>query len=204
MKRFPFVILTAIGLVLAGPAAAEILKPADLAEIARAESYLNGVKSLRSRFIQSSSNGEFAQGRLYLQRPKRLRLDYDPPSSLQIYVDGYWLVYVDTELEEVSHVPVERTPAGLLVRETISLSAGVRVTRVEGDGDRLFIHVVRAEEPEAGVVILGFERDPMKLREWTVIDAQGIRTSVALVTPDFNAPIDRKVFVFDWDNPSGG
>ncbi len=203
MRRSLVVILAAIGFALAASAAADVLKPADRAEVARAEIYLNAVKSLRSRFVQSSSNGDFAKGRLYLQRPKRLRLDYDAPTMLQIYADGYWLVYVDTELEEVSQIPLDRTPAAFLVRETVSLSDGVRVTRVKRDGERVSIHLVQVDEPEAGEVILAFARDPMRLLGWTVIDAQGIRTLVALIAPDFNAPIAREVFEFDQDKFSG-
>lgn len=203
MTRFAFMILAAVGAALANAAAAEGLKPADREAVARAEAYLNEMHSLQSRFVQSSSNGEFAQGRLYLQRPKRLRLDYDAPSALQVYADGYWLIYVDTELEEVTHVPLDRTPAGFLVRKTVSLSDGVRVTKVERTDHRLFIHVVQADEPESGTVILSFDPDPLRLREWTVVDAQGIRTLVALIAPTFNAPIERKVFDFDQEKFSG-
>ena len=116
--------------------------------------------------------------------------------ALQVYADGYWLIYVDTELEEVTHVPLDRTPAGFLVRKTVSLSDGVRVTKVERTDHRLFIHIVQTDEPESGTVILSFDPDPLRLREWTVVDAQGIRTLVALIAPTFNAPIERKVFGF--------
>ena len=101
-------------------------------------------------------------------------------------------------------MPLDRTPAGFLVRKTVSLSDGITVTKVERDANNLSIHVVQSEEPEAGAVILSFDREPLRLREWTVIDAQGIRTVVALITPNFNAPIERKVFEFDHDKFSHG
>lgn len=204
MTRFLSAILVVVGLTLPDLAPAAPLQPFERAEVARAEAYLNDFKSLQSRFIQSSSNGEFTQGRLYLQRPQRLRLDYDAPSTLQVYADGYWLIYVDTELEEVTHIPLDRTPAGFLVSKTVSLSDGVRVTKVERDSLRLRIHVVQADEPESGTVILSFDLHPMRLSEWTVIDAQGIHTLVALVEPRFNAPIEQKVFDFDPEKFSDG
>ena len=198
--RLLFAVLAAVGLASGAAAAApDALSPADRAEVACAETYLNALKSLRARFVQSSSNGDFARGTLYLRRPGRLRLDYDAPSRLQIYANGFWLALVDTELREISQIPVDRTPAGFLVRETISLSDGLRVTRVERGAGRVSIRLVQAEEPEAGSVILAFDRGPTRLRGWTVIDALGVRTEVVLVAPAFDAPIPREIFAFDPD-----
>ena len=87
------------------------------------EDYLTDLRTIESDFVQSSSRGDFSRGRLYVDRPDNLRLDYKPPSAMQIYVNGSWLIYVDTELEEVTHVPLARTPAAFLVGEKVSLSA---------------------------------------------------------------------------------
>ncbi len=167
--------------------------------VARLEAYLTGLRSIESEFVQSSSKGGFARGRLYVQRPNRLRLDYKPPSSLQIYADGSWLIYVDTELEEVTHVPLARTPAAFLVGETVSFSGAVTVTGIKQDRETIQIELVRSEEPEAGSAILTFGRNPLVLKGWTVIDAQGVRTRVGLIRPRFNGRVDRSVFRFDPD-----
>jgi len=52
----------------------------DAADLARIEAYLNGVRSLRARFIQSAPNGGISQGVALLQRPGRMRFQYDPPT----------------------------------------------------------------------------------------------------------------------------
>ena len=194
-------LLAALGLATALAAAA----PADTSAqstgktIERLETYLAGLRSIEADFVQSSSKGGFARGRLYVLRPSRLRLDYKPPSSLQIYANGSWLIYVDTELEEVTHVPLERTPAAFLVGETVSFSGAVTVTALKEDEETIGIQLVRSEEPEAGSAILTFGRGPLVLKGWTVIDAQGVRTRVGLVQPSFNRPIDSSVFQFDPD-----
>ena len=167
--------------------------------VKRVETYLTGLRTIESDFVQSSSNGGFARGRLYVQRPSSLRLDYEPPSALQIYAAGSWLIYVDTELEEVTHVPLARTPAAFLMGETVSFSDAVRVTDVEQDEDTIRIELVRSDEPEAGSAVLTFGRRPLALKGWTVIDVQGVRTRIGLVQPSFNRPIDRSVFQFDPD-----
>lgn len=167
--------------------------------IQRIEAYLTSLRTIESDFVQSSSSGEFSRGRLYVSRPDNLRLDYKPPSTMQIFVTGAWLIHVDTELEEVTHVPLARTPAAFLVGDEVSLSDKVTVTGIGMDAKTIHVEVVRSDEPEVGSVILVFARNPLALKNWTVVDPQGVRTRVALVRPRFNGSIDRSVFEFDPD-----
>ena len=178
-------------------ATATTLSGADRRDIARVEVYLNTFSSLKARILQQSSTGHLAEGWLYLSRPNRVRLDYRPPASLQIYASGYWLAYVDTELEEVTHVPLSSTPAGFLVRDRISLSGDISVVRVERSMGALRLHVVQTEEPETGRVVLTLQDSPMRLSHWTIIDAQGVETRVSLLDTQFNLKLDEKLFEFD-------
>ena len=181
---------------LAQPAAVA-LNPKDRADIARVETYLNELGSIRARFIQTDSTGSLAEGRLFLRRPGKLRLDYDPPAKLQIFADGFWLIFVDGELEEANHVPLSATPAHVLLDENIRLADDVMVTRVERGAQTLRLHLVQTEDPDAGTLMLTFTDRPFALRQWTIIDAQGIETRVSLINPEFNVFIDNRVFVVD-------
>ncbi len=183
--------------VISTAAAAAPLSEADGRDVARVEAYLNTISSVKARFLQRTTAGELAEGWLYLRRPNRIRLDYRPPAYLQIYARGYWLAYVDTEMEEITHVPLESTPAGFLVRDPVRLSGDITVVRVERGAGALRLHVVQTEEPEAGRVVLTFQDAPMRLRNWTVIDAQGAETRVSLLDPQFNVALDDALFEFD-------
>jgi len=176
---------------------AATLSEADGRDVARVEAYLNTFSSLKARFLQQSSSGQLAEGWLYLSRPDRVRLDYLPPTALQIYAKGYWLVYVDTEMEEITHVPLKSTPAGFLVRDRVHLSGDISVVQVDRHVGALRLHVVQTEEPEAGRVILTLQNSPLRLSHWTVIDAQGIETRVSLLDTQFNVKLDDKLFEFD-------
>lgn len=171
----------------------------DRADIARIEAYLNEVRSVRSKFVQLASGGRFSEGTLYIDRPGRLRLDYKPPSAIQVFANGRWLVYVDTELEEVSHVPIDSTPAGFLVREKINLAKDITVERVIRQPGTVSLQMSQTGDPEAGRLTMTFADAPLSLRKWTVVDAQGTSTSVTLVAPDFNVAIPHAVFIFDED-----
>lgn len=197
--RFPIslsVFLLCVAVV--APTQAEYrISARDRADVARVEAYLNNVGTLRSKFVQLSSGGRFAEGNIYIERPKKLRLEYTRPSNIQVYANGFWLAHVDTELEAVWHVPLKTTPASFLVREKITLSGDVTVRRVIRDAKTLSIEIVQTDEPDAGQFVMTFADNPLSLRKWMVTDPQGVSTSVTLVAPEYNVAIPRSVFVFD-------
>jgi len=185
------------GLACMPAAVRAALTTAEQSETARIEQYLNRMSTVKARFQQQSSNGGQASGTFYLQRPGRLRIDYDKPSHLQIYASAGLLIYVDTELEESTYVPLSRTPAGLLVQENIRLIGGdVTVTQVEKGQQVTRLQLVQTKEPDAGSVTLTFSDKPLELRQWSIVDPQGKKTTVSLSDVRTGQPIDPKLFVF--------
>lgn len=199
MKRFLTLLTVLCALAVRdAPALAEYrITAQDRSDIARIEAYLNRMESLRSKFVQLSSGGRFAEGNIYIERPSKLRLEYTRPSNIQVYAGGSWLAHVDTELEAVWHLPLKTTPASFLVRDHIKLSGDVTVRRVMRDAKTLSVEIVQTDEPDAGKFVMTFADNPLRLRKWMVIDAQGVSTSVTLVAPQYNVAIPRGVFVFD-------
>lgn len=167
------------------------------AELARIEEYLNGISTVRAEFVQQSSNGEQARGQLYLARPGRLRIDYQPPVPVLVIADGTFLIYYDRRLEQVSYVPLASTPASILLDDRISLAEdSLIVTGYERAGDLILVTVARASNPGEGSITLSFKENPLQLAEWSVTDAQGIVTLVTLLDPRFGIELDRALFVF--------
>jgi len=193
-------ILVAVFLIVGfAPPAAAIYRitDQDRADIARIEAYLNTIESLRSRFVQLSTGGRVAEGTIFIERPRRLRLQYIEPSNIQVYANGNWLAHVDTDLEAVWYVPLKSTPAAFLVRDRITLSGDITVERVIRGAQTISVSLYQTDEPDAGRFVLTFSDMPLALRKWTVTDVQGISTSVSLVGPAFNVSIPGEVFVFD-------
>jgi len=177
--------------------------PADAPDLAALETYLNSVRTIRSSFVQAASNGNIAEGTLFLSRPGKLRIDYKPPVHLQIFGDSIWLIFVDEELKEVNQLPIGATPASLLLQDKIRLSGDIKVLRLVREKGLVKLHLTQAEEPDAGRLIVAFDASPLILRGWTVIDAQGIETTVTLIGPAINKIIADRVFVYtppDWIN----
>jgi outer membrane lipoprotein-sorting protein len=186
-----------LALVIAATAPAAAALPASEDDLARVEGYLNELRSLRASFVQIAPDGGTATGRVYYQRPDKMRLDYDPPSRLEIIASGWQLVYHDRRLEQVSHLPVRRTPLAFLLQDQISLSGGgVEVTHAERDEEELRITVIQADQPDQGALTLVFGGEPVELRRWAVIDAQGLTTHVLLEEIETDVRLDRSLFVF--------
>jgi outer membrane lipoprotein-sorting protein len=191
------VLLSALTLGLAVPGRAATLSAADRADIARAESYLNAITTLRARFLQVAPDGSTSEGSFSLSRPGHLRLDYDPPSAVVIYGDSNWLVYRDKQLDQTSYVDIDSTPAGLLIKPQLTLQGdGLAVTGVTHRPGLLEITVIKQADPRQGRITLIFSEQPFQLRQWHVVDSQGQMTSVSLFDPHLDAKFDRDWFVY--------
>ncbi len=203
MKRlllfiFPLLILFAIAPKVFAQIPAAELNAADKADIRRVEAYLNKLSTVKARFLQISSNGAQAEGDLYISRPGRMRIQYDPPSSVFIVADGSWLIYVDKKLDQVSYVPLESTPAGILLDKKISLlGGGFTITHFENAADVIRVTLYKTDDPGKGILTLVFSDRPLTLKKWTITDAQGILTSVSLIDSRFGIRLNADLFKFN-------
>jgi outer membrane lipoprotein-sorting protein len=184
-------------LVLTGLPARAALSGADHADIARAETYLNAVTTLKARFIQVAPDGSNVEGTVYLSRPGRMRLEYDPPSPILIIANHSWLIYHDKQLLQTSYVGIDSTPAGVLVKPQVQLDAdGLAVTRVAHQPGMLDITVINKNDPAQGRITLIFTEAPFQLRQWQVVDGQGQLTTVSLFDAHAAVTLDDGLFEF--------
>ena len=174
------------------------LSPEDRADVARIENYLNGIRTLRSRFFQVAPSGAHAEGDLFLARPGKLRIAYDPPVPILIVAHDRTVGYYDRELKQAQYFGADQTPAGVLLRDQIRLAGGdLAVTRFERSPGALRLTLAQAADPGQGSLALVFSDRPLSLRKWTVTDAQGQTTEVALMAPEFGVALEPKLFLFD-------
>ncbi len=172
------------------------LTPAQEEDVLRAESYLNGLKTMRADFIQTAQDGRWAGGTFYLSRPGRLRFEYEDPIDDFIVADGTFIFYWDGELEQQSNALIGRTLADFILREDIALTGDITVTGVDYTDTDLRIRVVETDEPDQGELTLVFDRDPFRLVQWTVVDGEGGSTTVELFNPRIGVALDRDLFFF--------
>ena len=189
-----FLALTAAPAAPAAQLAA--LSPDDVATLGRVERYLNDIKTLQGRFVQVSSNGAYAEGAVYLDRPGHLRFDYDPPSPVLIIANGLSLLYYDEELKEATFLPLWETPLWFLIREEVRFDDNVDIIAIEEALGTLRITLRDPDAPDGGEVTLVFADDPLVLKKWELIDPQGIQTQVSLVNPVYGEAVDPELFEY--------
>lgn len=180
------------------PATAPAPAPAiDRAAVQRVEAYLNAMRTLRARFLQIAQNGASAEGVAWISRPGRMRFDYDPPEPILLVASGGQVMMLDRQLGQPSIVPAASTPLGLLLREEIRFSGDITVTATERSGGLLRVSLARTGQPTEGRLTLVFEENPMQLRQWAVLDAQGRETRVTLSAIDTTVRPDNRIFDFN-------
>ncbi len=173
------------------------LSSKDMALVARIETYLNTLGTLKARFLQVSSNGQQAEGNLYLSLPGNMRVEYDPPTPILIVADGLWLWYFDKELEQVSQILTSSSPLGLFLEDKINLGSDkVSITGVEKRGNTIRLDIKKPGEDENGSLSLVFSDRPLALKKWTVTDPQGILTSITLSSVRTGIPLKPGLFEF--------
>lgn len=168
----------------------------DKSDVDRIERYLNGIHTLAADFIQVAPDGNIARGRFYLQRPGRLRFEYEPPAPVLIVADGTYVNYFDVELGQLSQIGVYSTPLGAVVAREVELDGKISVTSIDRGSAVIALTTIDTEEPGRGTLTLIFSERPLELRKWEVKDAQGLITTVTLDKVGINHELDPALFVF--------
>jgi outer membrane lipoprotein-sorting protein len=184
------------------------LTPQDRADIARIEAYLNSVKALHSRFLQVAPDGRTSEGQAWLQRPGRMRFQYDPPAPFLLVGGHGLLVFHDSQLKQTSNIPLSQTPLGLLLQDNLRLSGDVTVSNITRMPGQIQVTIYRTASPQDGSLTLIFADNPLNLRQWVVLDAQRHETRVTLYNVELGGNFDQKLFEFIdprfFQNNSGG
>ncbi len=172
------------------------LTPQDQAELGQIQAYLNGLTSLKAKFLQIAPDGSASQGIAWLERPGRMRFQYDPPSPYLLVAGHGLLVFHDQRLGQTTNILLSSTPLGVLLAKHIQLSGPVTVTGFQGLPGEIDVTLVRTASPESGSLTLVFSTDPLQLRQWAVTDAQGKVTRVTLYDVQLGGQFPNSLFTF--------
>jgi outer membrane lipoprotein-sorting protein len=157
--------------------------------------YLSGMKQAVGRFVQVGPDGRKSQGELYVQKPGRLRFEYDEPSPVQLIADGLTVAVRDRKLATQDLYPISQTPLRFLLSDKVDLMKDTNVIGVYSDD--VFSTVVIEERQAFGgkhKVMLMFDAKNLALKQWTITDPQGFDTTVALSNLDTTKKPDPGLF----------
>ena len=177
MRTLFTVVLSAVALLFAAALPAQAQGQVGVPEI---EKYLNAIRTMQARFVQTNPNGSIIQGTFYVRRPCRMRFEYDPPSQLKIVADGFQVTMWDPTTKDFGQWPIGWTAASFLVKDPLSLSGDLRVEKLDRVNGLIEATMSQPKRPQDGKVIVRFVENPLTLRGWTIIDSRGQQVTVAL------------------------
>jgi len=175
------------------------VSPADAADLARVQDYLNNIRTLQSRFEQISGEGGIATGTIYISRPGKMRVEYDPPVPILLVATDGRIWYYDKKLEEVSFFALKDTPAWFLLQDNVSFGGDITVNNLEHDPNVLRVTVTETKNPDLGKATLVLADHPLELRKWQILDAQQKNVTVTLDDPHYGPPLNPSLFY--WTDP---
>jgi outer membrane lipoprotein-sorting protein len=184
----------------AAPAAAET--PQMLIE--QINRSLNGMTQLTGDFTQISADGRRRTGKIYVMRPGKLRFDYNPPSQIEVVSDGSNVAVIDKKVPQQDVYGIKQTPLKFLVSERIDVSKDTKVLAVKRDKDEVILDI-EDKNTLAGTskIKIHFNGQNFALRRWTVVDPQGIPTTVQLANLSTQRTPDRQLFFINYQFNTG-
>jgi outer membrane lipoprotein-sorting protein len=168
--------------------------------VERVSTYLSGVQTLVGDFVQVGPDGGRTEGQFYIQKPGKVRFEYNPPAKIDVIADGQSVVVRDRMLATQDLYPLSQTPLRFLLADRIDLLKDTNVVSVSADD--VFVTVV-IEEKQALIgtnrLMMMFGAKDFQLRQWTVTDPQGYDTTVAVYNLDVSTKPDPSMFKITYE-----
>ncbi|WP_245435397.1 outer-membrane lipoprotein carrier protein LolA [Microvirga calopogonii] len=173
--------------------------------VERANAYFTNLTTLVADFTQIGGDGRRQGGTLYLQRPGKVRFEYDPPATLEVIADGRSLAVRDRKLATQDLYSISQTPLKFLLREQVNLGRDIRITGITNDGDSVRIGLEDSSTlGGTSRITLTFDPQVEHLSQWRIVDAQGFQTVVVLGKTERGRRIDQDLFKIQYDILVGG
>ena len=176
------------------------LPPAAVAKnqqtITRIQDYLTHLTTIISDFTQTAPDGSLTSGKFFLERPGKMRWQYNPPTPILMVSNGSEMVYYDYELEQASHLPLDQTLIGFLAEPVITFDGKIGITEFSSDAGAIRITLVQRDKSDEGSLMLEFSDHPLLLRNMVVRDAGKQVTTVSLNNARFGIKMDPELFIF--------
>ncbi|EKF19115.1 outer membrane lipoprotein carrier protein LolA [Nitratireductor pacificus] len=190
------VTMVAVAVIAAGAFASPSLG-ATAESAQRIASHFSSVRTMTGEFVQFGPRGEQTGGKFYIERPGKIRFDYEEPSGFRVTSDGDSVVIQNRKLNTADLYPLSKTPLKLLLDERIDLSGG-KVHSVKQDDDLTTIKMVDKSVFGNATITMMFDSKSYDLRQWTITDAQGKDTTVMIFNVRQGVTFDPSVFRIDY------
>ena len=127
----------------------------------------SAIPTMTGEFVQFGPNGEQSGGVFYIERPGKIRFNYESPASIEVISNGKTVAIHNKKLKTWDFYPLSKTPLKLLLDDELE---------VDSEAIRDIV-----SEPDLTTIVMGDDRifgdseitlmfDPLSfdLRQWTI------------------------------------
>lgn len=178
------------------------LSDADKATLDGISAYLNGFATMKGGFLQLDAKGNALEGDFYIQKPGRMRFEYHPPSPTLIVSDGQTVAVANRRLNTVDRYSLKDLPLGVILGDKIDLVHSQQLVSIQRDAGSVVVGLRSSLNRSKANIFLLFSDPDYELRQWSVIDAQGQKTTIILRGATPGAALSPALFVLPQKGPA--
>jgi outer membrane lipoprotein-sorting protein len=166
--------------------------------VRRADAYLNGLQVMTADFLQIGPYGHKSEGKFYLRRPGQMRFQFAPPDGLEVVADGRSIAVRDQKLNTQDLYFIGQTPLKFILADRIDIAHDTKVVGVTSDADAVAITIEdKATIDGSATITVLFDPTSFALKQWTVLDSQGLQTVTKFFNVDLASTPDPALFKID-------
>lgn len=160
--------------------------------------HFSTVKTMTGEFVQFGPQGQQIGGKFFIERPGKLRFNYEKPSPVRVISDGKTVVIGNSKLKTWDIYPLSKTPLKLLLGQRIDIN-GATVKSVKVDSDLTTVTLGDRSIFGTSTIAMMFDTQTYDLRQWTITDAQGKDTTVMIFNVQTGVTFADSVFEVPYD-----
>ena len=161
------------------------------------EKFFKNLITLEANFIQVSPSGNVSNGRIYLDLPGKLRIDYENPKHLLITCQGFWIVIQDRDAKTTNNIPVKSTPFAILLENKSFLDNQNIKSEYSIEAGIISLKLKSQNNDKQESLVLEFSENPFSLKKWIIQDSLGENTTVLIQNAKYNNKLSHVLFFPD-------
>ena len=161
------------------------------------EKFFENLITLEADFIQVSPSGNVSNGKIYLDLPGKLRIDYENPKNLLITCKGFWIVIQDRDAKTTNNIPVKSTPFAILLENKSFLDNQNIKSEYSIEAGIISLKLTSQNNEKQESLVLEFSENPFSLKKWIIQDSLGENTTVLIQNAKYNNKLSHVLFFPD-------
>ena len=173
----------------------QILKASNLINESqlRVEKFFKSLKSMQANFIQVGPSGDVSNGKIYLDLPGKLRIDYEKPNDLLITCNGFWLTIQNRNSKTTNNISLDSSPFSILIKKKLDFENEFLTIDLINKSGIISLKITNRDS-NAGGLTLEFSENPFNLKKWIIEDIYGESTTVLIQEAIYNEKLSHLLF----------